>query len=291
MSRRSSTSTLVRDPRRWRVAIGLTLAVLVGCAATIARAETPPDDALSNAARDILATHCAPCRGKRDLASVARDPDLVRPGNPDGSPIYATMVRRLLDPQTQPAPSVEALAGLRAWIERLPPAAPVSRAAPVQSDIASETPIELQLQADRPRYKVGDEIRFTIRANVDCRLHVISIDVSGHGTVIFPNDFVPSAQIKADTDLVLPAPGAGYRFRVKEKGRERVVALCTRSAGLIDGITHDFERQRFQELGVYATFLDNALRNALKRKADGDEDATHAPLHEIWRTGIVIEVE
>jgi hypothetical protein len=545
----SSTSTRALDLKRLKHGIGLAFALLVGCVAA-ACAETPADDALTSAAREILAAHCPPCNevGLRarsgntgeppqlDLAAIARDPNLVRPGNPDGSPVYTTLVRRLLTSPT--SPSAEQLATLRSWIASLPASAancpisrdmtrgtieqrvvrhavksstpvaalrvlsfahidggcvPVARLAawrraiglflaalagstkpaaatpidesgnliaidiralgwdadlwrtltgvgprpprsteplmvradwlivhvlrgplgtraanlstspphkprsfydpeitpydraiveamlshiaprdelaqrvesvielarshlapaglsqvaaelgverraldqrfdgvatglvarlaygtvprseiedgwaqiakaagvtpPVKSNVPSQADtaapdVALQLYADRLRYKVGDEIRFTVRSNVDCRLHVISIDVSGHGTVIFPNDFVQNDQISAGIDVTLPAPSAGYRFRVKERGRERVVALCTRAPGAIDGITHDFERQRFQELGIYATFLDSALRNALKRRADGEDGGEHAPLHEISRTGIVIEVE
>ncbi len=534
----------LHDLTRLKHAFGLALALLLGGSAALARAETPDDAAQNSAARDILATHCPLCREVGDLAAIARNPNLIRPGNPDGSPVYATLVRHLLTSPT--SPSAEQLATLRTWIERLPasaafcsppidtsrgtieqivvrhavksstpvaalrvlslahidsgcapaelvaawrraigwflgalagstkpaPVAPLdesgnliaidiralgwdadlwrvltgvgqrpprsteplvvradwlvvhvlrgplgARAAnlkeppphkpkhfhdpeitpldrgileamlsriappdelarqvelvlelarlyfaptglsqvaaelgverkvleqrlddaaaatsllprlaygtvprseiedgwpqlgkvagvapPVKTNapnppdatgpaIAPETPIELQLHADRARYKVGDEIRFTIRSNADCRLTVISIDVSGHGTVIFPNDFVPRDRLGANFALALPAPGAGYRFRVKQQGRERVVALCTRAVGAIDGITHDFERQRFQELGVYATFLDNALKNAQNRKAEAAEGPAHAPLQQIWRTGIVIEVE
>jgi hypothetical protein len=229
-----------------------------------------------------------------DLAAIARDPKLVRPGNPDGSPAYTEMVRQLVTSTT--SSTVDELATVRAWIEKLPPRAAPKGSVPapsdtVRTDITPDTPIELQLYADRARYKVGDEVRLTIRTNVDCRLTVISIDVAGRGTVIFPNDFATKDLLTAQVGLSLPAPGAGYRFRAKEKGRERVVALCTRAAGLIDGITHDFERQRFQELGPYSTFLDTALKAAVKRKVDGSDNDAHAPLDQIWRTGIVIEVE
>ena len=255
-----------------------------------------PDGALDERAREVLAAHCAPCRkgGALDLAAIARDATLVRSGNPDGSPAYTEMVRGLVTSAT--SPTVDELAILRAWIEKLPPRAAPKGSVPapsdtVRTDITPDTPIELQLYGDRARYKVGDEVRFTIRTNVDCRLTVISIDVAGHGTVIFPNDFATKDRLIANTDLALPAPGAGYRFHAKEKGRERVVALCTLATGLVDGITHDFERQRFQELGIYATFLDTALKAAVKRKADGADNDAHAPLHQIWRTGIVIEVD
>lgn len=270
---------------------------LAGCGlASGACAQPLPDDALNERAREVLAAHCAPCRegGSLDLANIARNPKLVRPGNPDSSPVYTEMVRQLVTSAT--SPTIDQLGTLRAWIENLPPTAPVTANVPIETDavrgdVTPDSPIELQLYADRARYKVGDEVRLTIRTNVDCRLTVMSIDVAGRGTVIFPNDFATKDLLTAQVGLSLPAPGAGYRFRAKEKGRERVVALCTRAAGLVDGITHDFERQRFQELGPYSTFLDTALRDALKRKADAAEGDTHAPLHQIWRTGIVIEVE
>src|SRR5690606_16670173 len=68
----------------------LALAFLCGALAVPARA----DDVLATRARDILAAHCAPCRDVAsdgvtlDLTALARDPTLIRPGNPDGSPIY-----------------------------------------------------------------------------------------------------------------------------------------------------------------------------------------------------------
>jgi hypothetical protein len=294
---RSSTNTPRPELRASLPARILVALWLAGCVlASVAGAQPLPNDTLDQRAREILAIHCAPCRegGSLDLATIARDPKLVRPGNPDGSLIYTEMVRGLVT-LTAP-PTVDELAILRAWIEKLPPRAAAKSSVPAPSDtmktdITPDSPIELQLYADRARYKVGDEVRLTIRTDVDCRLTVISIDVAGHGTVIFPNDFATKDLVTAHFGLSLPAPNAGYRFRLKEKGRERVVALCTRAAGLVDGITHDFERQRFQELGPYSTFLDTALRDALKRKADAAEGDTHAPLHQIWRTGIVIEVE
>jgi hypothetical protein len=166
---------------------------------------------------------------------------------------------------------------------------------------APQTPVELSIYADRARYAAGDPIQFTVRSNVDCRLTLISIEVSGHGTVIFPNDFVPRDSLGAHLNLVLPAPDAGYRFRVKEKGRERVVALCTRASGIIEGIVHDFERQRFQELGPYTAHLESELKSALERSSASATDTSasrneppdpqHVPLQQLWRTGIVIEVD
>jgi len=191
-----------------------------------------------------------------------------------------------------------------AWplIARLTKVVPPERAVPlvpldaVSPPVTPATPIDLTLYPDLPRYSRGDAIEITVRSNVDCALTIISIDPTGFGTVIFPNDFVASNRIAAHLRLTVPAQGARYRLRLKEKGRERIVALCTRVDGLVDGIRHDFERQRFQELGPYAAFLDAALRRPppipeAERKEGASPPATYVLQSQIWRTGILIDVQ
>jgi hypothetical protein len=563
MSCRFSMRTPGPERTSSRPACFLIAALLGGALSSSAGAQSTSDDALGQRAREILTAHCAPCREvgtlsvptsaprPLDLAAIARDPSLIRPGNPDGSPAYAAMMRRLALPGSQPAPDLESLATLRTWIESLPASAatcpqasrptrrhispllirqaalvrkpisalrvltlahldadclsaehlagwrdalglflaalagsskpvpmlpldqkshhlavdiqalgwdrelwrflagnstgasrpieplivradwlvvhvlrgglgarfvspsepptkprsvydpditpedraivqamfagvarpeslarnvesilqlarahlapaglsrvaaelgiertPLERAIakapddarnlllrlaygtvpraeieiswPMLGRLASAPPpattsapsdpnppgmtreVDLSTHADRTRYAAGDPVHFTIRSNVECHLTVISIDASGYGTVIFPNDFAARDLLNAELDLVLPAPGARYRFRVKQKGRERVVALCARTPGIIEGIEHDFERQRFQELGPYAAHLDAALKSALERHATVAEHASsargrlpsaqHVPLHLIWRTGIILDV-
>ncbi len=192
-----------------------------------------------------------------------------------------------------------------AWplIARLAKVVPPERAVPLvpldaaRPPVTATTPIDLTLYPDLPRYKPGDAIEITIRSNVDCALTVISIDGAGFGTVIFPNDFATGNRIAAHLSLTIPAQGARYRLRLKEKGRERIVALCTRVDGLVDGIRHDFERQRFQELGPYAAFLDAVLRRPppvpeAERKEGAPPSApTYVPQNQIWRSGILMEVK
>jgi hypothetical protein len=192
-----------------------------------------------------------------------------------------------------------------AWplIARLAQVTPPERAVPLvpldaaRPPVTPTTPIDLTLYPDQPRYGPGDAIEITVRSNVDCTLTVISIDTGGLGTVIFPNDFAANNRIAAHLSVTIPAQGARYRLRLKEKGRERIVALCTRVEGLVDGIRHDFERQRFQELGSYAAFLDASLRRPppvpeSERKEGAPPPApTYVPQNQIWRTGIVIEVK
>ena len=166
----------------------------------------------------------------------------------------------------------------------------------VRPHATAATPIDLMLYPDRPQYKAGDAIAITVRSNADCILTIISIDTAGFGTVIFPNDLTTNNRIAAHLDVTLPAEGSRYRFRFKEKGRERIVALCTRMEGFVEGIRHDFERQRFQELGPYAAFLDASLRRSSPRSENERKEGTQqsgpaiVPQNQISRTGIVIEV-
>lgn len=117
----------------------------------------------------------------------------------------------------------------------------------------------VQLLSDKSRYKTGDPLILTAKAATDCYLTLVSVDARGRGTVIFPSDFEQNNLLPAGRTLRLPGDGAPYVFRLREKGREAVVAVCSPAGGAVDGIRHDFERQRFTDLGDYATFLAQAM--------------------------------
>ncbi len=116
------SSILTRENSRAKyLSVGwLVLALLMSASALPARA----NDALAARARDVLAAHCAPCRdvgdiaAAPDLAAITRDPMLVRPGNPDGSPAYTELLRRFGG--SGPNASADDLGALRGWIESLP---------------------------------------------------------------------------------------------------------------------------------------------------------------------------
>jgi hypothetical protein len=256
-----------------------------------------PPESLARNVDNILQLarlHLAPAGLSRVAAELGIErPPLVR--TIASAPADARSLLLRLAYGTVPRAEIEKNWPMLGRIGGMPP--PVTTSAPSDATL----PVDLNIHADRTRYAAGDQVLFTIRSNVECHLTVISIDASGHGTVIFPNDFATRDLLNANSDLVLPAPGARYRFRVKEKGRERVVALCARTPGTVEGIEHDFERQRFQELGPYTAHLDAALKSALKRHATAAERASssrgkppspqHVPLHQIWRTGIMLEVD
>lgn len=131
----------------------------------------------------------------------------------------------------------------------------------------AETP-DLILWSEKERYKVGELVVFGARASADCHLTVVSLDTAGRATVLFPNEFEQSNMLSAGKDLRLPGTGAPYQLRAKDKGRETLVGVCSPTQKLPDGITPDYERQRFTMLGNWSNFLAEARsEEAPERKA------------------------
>lgn len=132
----------------------------------------------------------------------------------------------------------------------------------------------LILYSNKARYKKGDSLQISVRATTDCHVTIVSVDTRGRGTVLFPSDFEASNLLAAGQELKLPGPGAPYAFRLNQQGHETIVALCNSVGGATDNIRYDFERQRFTELGNYATFLSqNALVDRSQAESAGDRDA------------------
>jgi mono/diheme cytochrome c family protein len=161
------------------------------------------------------------------------------------------------------------------------PDGPAARSEP-PSRIENRPPI-LALHPDKVRYKVGDRLVLTVATDRDCHLTVVSVDGKGRGTVIFPNDFETNGLLKAGTELVFPKPKDGYFFRFNAAGRERIVALCNSGGSVTDGIRHDFERQRFMELGDYAAFVGQNV--VLDPPVAAEQAKAPEPRREVRRRG------
>lgn len=123
----------------------------------------------------------------------------------------------------------------------------------------------LTLWANSLVYRSGDLAHFNVRSAVDCSLTVLSVDSRGIATVLFPNDSEPDSRIAAGRTVRIPAVNSPYQFRLKDKGREQIIALCTPPGRSFQGIDHDFERQRFTVLGNWKLFL----QERLEQIADG----------------------
>ena len=59
----------------------------------------------------------------------------------------------------------------------------------------------------------------------------------------------------------MPAENAGYQFRLRDKGQETLIGICSTTSKTVDSIAHDFEKQRFTELGDYRAFLNRSWGN------------------------------
>jgi hypothetical protein len=112
------------------------------------------DDALNARVRSVLAVYCGPCRemsggAELDLGTITRDPNLVRPGNPEGSPAYTDLVRRI--GSTAPTASADELGALRGWITSLPATANLYRE--VEAERISNIAVELIEKEQDEKYK------------------------------------------------------------------------------------------------------------------------------------------
>jgi len=133
-------------------------------------------------------------------------------------------------------------------------------AAPVTPPVPGGA-FQLVLTADKTDYSVNDTAVFSASATRDCSLFIVNVAANGDGTIIFPNKFQTDNAIHAGQVVQLGAEH--FRFRLKDPGHEKVVAVCkvNGSTRSINGYTidpskqtfaviKDFEKNRFREIGV-----------------------------------------
>jgi hypothetical protein len=210
----------------------------------------------------LASRHAHPLGAARAAAELGIAIEEVAKIADDGSDPASVMARRLLQGVVTRAEFDAGAARLRVAIGRpsrdnsAPPGAPSAAVAPSASSEAASAPTSgLVLYSNKARYRVGDRLSVTVRTDRDCDLTIVNIDRRGRGTVLYPNDFENGSRLAPGQQFTLPAANAGYSFRMNEPGRERIVALCNETDTATDGIRHDFERQRFTDLGDYGAFL------------------------------------
>jgi len=86
---------------------------------------------------------------------------------------------------------------------------------------------------------------------------VVNVAGNGDGTIIFPNKFQANNAIKAGQVVELGS-GTDYKFRLKDPGQEKVVAVCKVNGSTRDiaGYTIDPTKQTFATIKNFsaATF-------------------------------------
>jgi Domain of unknown function (DUF4384) len=110
---------------------------------------------------------------------------------------------------------------------------------------------ELSLTSDKDTYQQGDGPTFTILSARECFLTLTNVDEKGEGTVLFPNRFQQDNRIRPNVEVALPGANAPFQYRMKDKGVETVIAVCTEGNKGVDGIKHDFTRSAFTSVPNY----------------------------------------
>ena len=157
------------------------------------------------------------------------------------------------------------------------------------------TPVaDLALFSDRDSYRQGDTPIFSVIAPRDCFLTLTDVDQRGVGTVLFPNRFQQDNRIRAGVAVQLPGDSASFKYRMKDRGIETVIAVCTERDNGVDGIRHDFSRSAFTEVENYT----NAVARSIAVEAAGPGGSMPIPPRPIadpsartsYRTAIRVEV-
>jgi hypothetical protein len=147
----------------------------------------------------------------------------------------------------------------------------------------------LSITSDRNSYQRGDTPIFTIFSDKDCFLTLTNVDEKGAGTVLFPNKFQQDNRIRANAELQFPAADAPFQYRMKAKGFETVIGVCTEQARDVDGIKHDFGRSDFTVVENYTRAVTRVIGIEAKTAAGTLASSPNAK-SEISRTAIKVEI-
>jgi hypothetical protein len=159
----------------------------------------------------------------------------------------------------------------------------ISGSAPLASESGTGPPngepstIDLALWTDNSTYSAGDLVIFLVKASQGCHLTLISVNRDGKAIVLFPNDFENENAIAPGVIVRVPGTGAGYQLRFDRPGPETVVGICQRAAARPEGITFNYEKQRFAVLGNWRAFLRNATRREDEEQRSGESRSRKKP--------------
>jgi Domain of unknown function (DUF4384) len=151
----------------------------------------------------------------------------------------------------------------------------------------------LSITSDRNAYQRGDTPIFTIFSEKDCFLTLTNVDEKGEGTVLFPNKFQQDNRIRANAEIQFPAADAPFQYRMKDRGFETVIGVCTEQARDVDGIKHDFGRSDFTVVDNYTRSVTRVIAIEAKTAAGTPVSSSQVPQNaksEISRTAIKVEV-
>ncbi len=126
----------------------------------------------------------------------------------------------------------------------------------------------ITLLSDKVGYRTNALPVFTVKTSSDCQLPLINVDSSGRAIVIFPNKYQQENLIRAGRQFQFPGPNAPFQFRLKDAGKEKLIAECAINQG-DERIKHNFEQQEFTDLGDYRNHIGEQAEKEGKKKSAG----------------------
>lgn len=124
--------------------------------------------------------------------------------------------------------------------------------------VLPDTEIDVLLWTDKPRYWPRDLVTINASVSQACHLTLINVDREGKAIVLFPNDIEQDNLVAPGVTIRVPGRDAAYQLRFDRSGEEEIVAICQRESRHPAGIAYDYEKQRFEILGDWRTFLRTA---------------------------------
>jgi hypothetical protein len=152
--------------------------------------------------------------------------------------------------------------------------------------------VDLALTSDKSAYRQGDTPTFIVVSSRDCFLTLTNVDDKGVGTILLPNKFQQDNRIKGHAEVRFPAADAPFQYRMKDKGFETVIAVCTEHKTSVDGVVHDFIKSNFTTVQDYTRSVIRSIAVEAKKAAKpGPGKAGAVEEREISRAAIKIEVK
>ncbi len=97
-------------------------------------------------------------------------------------------------------------------------------------------PLMIEVQVDKPVYRIGEFIVLTVRSNQDCYLALYDISTEGEVSQIFPNKYANDNLIRGGRLYRIPTETDNFDYEITgPPGIERVRAVCTqKNVNIID---------------------------------------------------------
>jgi hypothetical protein len=135
---------------------------------------------------------------------------------------------------------------------------------PASTQRPDEDRIRMKLWAEKSRYKVGEAVRVFFEANKDAYVTLVNVGTSGRITILYPNKFSPSNEVKAGKTYSVPGAGEQYDLVLSgPTGVELVYALGTSTPTQF--AEANFAREAFPTVNDKADVLTRDINVAVKK--------------------------